>query len=261
MKNSLLILVISFQLFFGFICSNAKIVYKSIDSTVIASETDITKSYPLDMNDDGINDFSLRHENSNGYLACYIFGAGEPSLSEIQVNSNSTAFACIDGDIISENPVDEIYHYYGMAALDGTWKGNNDLAVAIRFKINSQYHYGWIKTDVPIDASNIYIKECAYEDTPGQSIESGRKVTSVFENNKNDDFNIESNNELLVIKYNKSNCEHLAGKIYNINGCCIYSFQSSGNSEYINTINFDSGLYFLCIELTGKHYSMKFMIN
>ena len=259
MKKSLLILVISFQILFGFISSYANIIYKSIDSTITATVNEV-KHYSLDMNNDSINDFSLTHENSGSYLACYIYGAGEPSSGEILVNSNSTAFTCIDGDIISEVPIDDMYHYYGMAALDDVWKGNNDLAVAVRFKINSQYHYGWIKADVPIDAHNIYIKECAYEDTPGQSIEAGRKVTTVFENNENDGFNFELGNDCIVISNKITNGEIVSGKIYDIKGCCIYSFQSSFNSIYIQTINFESGLYFLSIDLSGKHISKKLLI-
>ena len=213
MKNSLLILVISFQFLFGFVFSNAKIVYKSIDSTITAPVNEFAH-YSLDMNNDGINDFSLSHENSNGYLACYIYGAGEPSLSEIQVNSNSTAYICNDEEEVSENPVDSSNHYYGMAALDDMWKSSVNKSVAVRFKINSQFHYGWIRLEVPFDAGSLFIYECAYEDIPGQSIISGNKVTYVIENNENDCFNIKSENDCFFISRKNPNGELISGKIY-----------------------------------------------
>jgi hypothetical protein len=260
MKNLIVILIaFAFQFFFGSVCSHANIKYKLIDTTIWATPEQKIVSYKLDINDDGINDFTFTHD-INGYYACYIYGAAEPSSGEIQVDGNSTAYTCSDGEIISENPVDSENKYYGMGGLDFDWKGAADKSIAVRFKINSEYHYGWIRVNIPDNASNIYIIECAFESIPGNSIVSGSKITSVFDNPENEGITIESKNRCLIINTPNSSGERAAGNIYDINGNCIDSFNYSGNQTKIRLDNFKTGVYFLSIDMSGRHYTRKFVV-
>ncbi len=259
--KTLVVIIFAFvyQFVFGSFCVYADIHYKLIDTTIWATPDEHIVSYPLDMNDDGIADFTITHEN-NGYNACYIYGAPEPSSGEIQVDDNSTAYTCSDGEIISETPIDTLHHYYSMGGLDFDWKGAADKSIAVRFKINSQYHYGWIRVNIPNNSGNIYIIECAYEGVPEQSIASGSKITSVFDISVNDSFWIESKNGSLIINTRNSNAERISGSIYDINGNYVKSFYFFGNQANVNVNNFQSGVYFLSVDITGRHHTRKFLI-
>jgi hypothetical protein len=56
----------------------------------------------------------------------------------------------------------------------GSWGGQNDKYLGVRFTAASQTHYGWIRCSVSADGSIITIKDYAYNATPGVGLTAGQ---------------------------------------------------------------------------------------
>jgi hypothetical protein len=228
---------------------NATIIYRNIDSTISATSQEKQISYMLDMNGDGINDFCLKHIN-NGYYECGISGTQVDS-GEIQVNQNLTVYMCALNQLITEVAFDSPENmYYGMGVMDVDWLSGHENILAVRFQINSLYHYGWIKVVVPANNSYLKIVDCAYEDTPGTGIPAGRQSNSIIDNNPIDGFD------------SYSIYPNPARDFITINGCkneIIEIFSSLGiklcelrNHDKIDINNLKSGFYM--IKINNKTY-------
>ena len=136
----------------------------------------IDKVYKLDLNDDGIIDFSLG-THIDPYIG--ILWA-EPNKNTDGVNglgSISGPFESfiqpLNKDFVITEELDSPYFYDTYGGYIG-WLGVMDKYLALRFSINEKIHYGWVRLDVT-NNSRWIVKDYAYNAAPGKPIYAGQK--------------------------------------------------------------------------------------
>ena len=75
------------------------------------------------------------------------------------------------------NDVVRVMHIHFFAGANiGEWAASlTNTYVGIRIKISNQWHYGWVGIDAPTtDASQLIIKDYAYNLTPNEKIHAGQ---------------------------------------------------------------------------------------
>ncbi|MBN1953055.1 MAG: T9SS type A sorting domain-containing protein [Bacteroidales bacterium] len=65
---------------------------------------------------------------------------------------------------------------YGTPA--GSFAGQGDKILGVKFYIGSELHYGWIRINIPAEVNTITIIDWAYDETPGRGIKAGAMVES-----------------------------------------------------------------------------------
>jgi hypothetical protein len=153
---------------------------------------------PIDLNHDGVEDFSLINREyanfyySGGFLAVHGNARESPAVLG-QDNQNGTqAFAVPLGfSVGSYSPAEFIpvtgrfgaemafeFLSYNGRGLGGHWVNVGQKFLGFRFSINNQVHYGWARLSVdaafgPLPAVVAKLSGYAYESTPGKSIPAG----------------------------------------------------------------------------------------
>ena len=229
----------------------SKIIYKKLDTTISAPLLNQSQMYYLDMNDDGIDEYFFNHGNQMGTLVCEIYSNPPSYTNEILVNNNIPSMLDYSSEVSSYS-TEWMNTYNGMSTIalyfQGNWPGATDKYVAVRFKINDEYHYGWLGIEIPSNSIYINIKDCAYDDVPGQMIYAGYKgvedVNDLINNNNHYAFN----DCKLIFSSNTDLPSTL--EIYNIFGKII-------SREYINNNNYNftelnQGIYIVILNYNNN---------
>ncbi|MCA6363391.1 MAG: T9SS type A sorting domain-containing protein [Bacteroidetes bacterium] len=64
--------------------------------------------------------------------------------------------------------------YLNQSVSFGNWLGSTDKYVGIRFNINNQPHYGWIRLTIGATANQLVVKDFAYRTSPGVGLTAGQ---------------------------------------------------------------------------------------
>ncbi|MEJ6794008.1 MAG: T9SS type A sorting domain-containing protein [Flavobacteriales bacterium] len=162
------------------LATNAQVIYTDISpdfSLLLDDSSGSTNSYPIDMDNDGINDFNfewnwlsatlrLTYVNTNNNLIIEGFfsspnGGGYLTILDLGDNigpgenfSSSSPFPVV---------MDAFFSNFAILMTD-TYAG-------VKFEKDGQFYYGWILLD--IDDDNLIIKEYAYNSTADANIDAG----------------------------------------------------------------------------------------
>ena len=160
---------------------NAQIIYTDIIPDATPSVT-----YPLDLNNDSIDDFVIQMgptdkvvcfpQNNNAYAGEFINGTYLP-YAKLPFDSICPTLATWYG---ANNP--------GFLALGntlGNWVGQTNKYLALKLMVGSNTYYGWARLDILANSSSFTIKDYAYESTPNACIQSGQMVLGMNENTSN----------------------------------------------------------------------------
>lgn len=254
-RNFFYLLIILFTLsFFDFL--NAEIKYKEIDTTISAPLLNQSQQYYLDMNDDGVDEYFFNHGNQMGTLVCEIYSNPPSFTNEILVENYNPAMLGYSTEI-SVNSTEWMNTYNGVGTnalyFLGNWPGAVDKYVAVRFKINNAYHYGWIGIEIPSDSTYIRIKDCAYDDVAGQMIYAGYKgVEAVQEISQSDNPKIYSYNKNIFIKFTSDIKDKISAELFDINGNSILTFTIEQETTEFNLEQLNTGIYFLFLSSENK---------
>ncbi len=187
MKTNIILLknaasLVALQLLSLCCCSlSAQVIY-----TDIIPDYTPNASFGLDLNNDGIVDFTLQMasadqvmcfpHNSNAYAGELVAGghlAWAMSLSENICHSLATWYD-------SGNP-----GTLGLGTNIGHWPGVTDRYLALKLVVESNTYYGWVRMDVYETSSSFTIKDYAYEGLPDGCILAGQITTGINENTAN----------------------------------------------------------------------------
>ena len=252
--NHFLLLLITLALVFSY--ASAEIKYKEIDTTISELSLNQSQRYQLDMNNDGINEYFFNHGNQMGDIVCEIYSEPTSFTNEILVdNGTPTILGYLEE--ISESLSEWLNTYNGVGTnalyFLGNWPGSVEKYVAVRFKINNSYHYGWIGIEIPSDSTYIKIKDCAYEDVAGQSILAGDKdVDYVQEISLSNNPIIYSYKKNIFIKLTSDIKAEIRGELYDINGNLKLSFVIEQETTELNLENLNTGIYFIRLNFDNK---------
>jgi hypothetical protein len=168
----------------------------SAEAKVVYTPTNVvmTTSLPIDLNNDGIVDFSLAlFPGYNG--AHRILLDVTPQVAGNGVRSNGAGAACgFFGVPVGPGEKFGTNSYYGhgvfMAGFfqyshsssNGAWANVTNRYLGFKFLINGQVHYGWARVSVTNQLRTVILSGYAYETTPDTTIIEGHTHTTSASN-------------------------------------------------------------------------------
>ena len=158
--------------------AEAKVVYTAANITV-------TNSTTIDLNHDGIADFSFEFW-APGWHSVYLDAAPLVNGNAVRGVGNSSAACGFLGVPVGPGEKFIANSYYGhgarMAAFFsngsmtnsfGPWADVTNRYLGFKFLINGQTHYGWARLSVSAHVRNVLLTGYAYETIPNKSILEG----------------------------------------------------------------------------------------
>lgn len=167
--------------------ADATVIYNDI-TDLSASSWGALESFNIDINSDGVDDFSFSHYfQPQGYCGygCYIQHFGDSSASG--TGTNGAMFGPLaDGQSISasdtfdkNSSLGSVYYYSDGG---GAWPTNGIQnftgILGLEFDIAGQNHYGWATLTIDSYSAAVTLLDFAYEDVAGAGIAAGQ-VSSV----------------------------------------------------------------------------------
>lgn len=166
--------------------ADAQIVYVDITDVTV----DIGFYIPLDLDGGGVDDFALIVNSFSSASLTFVRGYG--NLSSITLGGPNNAMAGYDGSVFpyasaldsgnsigpAANFISNTYNYAFFASISGgatygPWADETDKYLGIKFEIDGELHYGWIRLDVTVGPVSLTIKDWAYNSTPNEMIITG----------------------------------------------------------------------------------------
>lgn len=251
--------IILFHLFSPIV--EAQIIYTDIKpDTIIPQTKNTSANYYLDINNDATADFELRYNYFGGgsfgkQLEFYTKGG---QAGEIMTNGSGAPLALNVNSDVNSAQVQWVCTFSGCCnnALDMLFNtidfiGKADRYIGLRIKLNSKWHYGWVRINIPSDTSKIIIKDYAYESASDIGIKSGATGLSavaptMIENNIVQIFPNPFRAQANVV-FDLTEKANVKLTVYNTIGQEIMVMENrllqAGNYEYKLNIE-DKGIYF-----------------
>jgi hypothetical protein len=157
---------------------SGQVVYTDIipDSTISASDTEVTKSYYIDLDNNGSYEFELRHFNPGPGNEDVEIQQNFNSIQQIIIDANGHSKVLARGDTI--NSKSTLWGGDGYGILNSPWYGAGDKYFGFRFKVNLAWYYGWARVNMPADHLSFTIKDYAYNSVPNAPIYAGQTSSS-----------------------------------------------------------------------------------
>lgn len=133
--------------------------------------------------------------------------------------------------------------------------------LAVKFKIDENYHYGWIRCDVLDEGRTLIIKDYAYEDEPDNPIVAGDTTHYLSINNivNTIDATVYSfGKDIYILTETFQNTEVV---IYDINGNQIIKDILQNKNESISLANCPTGAYLVTLLNNGMRFEKKVFIE
>ncbi len=140
-------------------------------------------SYKLDLNRDGITDFTIQDTFITGTDAYIAKLSATPAVGHgvegFTTSFNPFAFALKRGSPIGPRqyfPGAVMVYAGSSGSARGSWVNIKDRYLGLRFKIHGKAHYGWARLNVQVQAFSITatLTGYAYETSPNKAIIAGR---------------------------------------------------------------------------------------
>ncbi|WP_343768137.1 T9SS type A sorting domain-containing protein [Gangjinia marincola] len=243
--------------------ATGQIVYTDLDPDQDSQTGD---AFPFDLNDDGIDDFSLDIFDAAGGPGAVIFPGINGSVNSSNgfigftagnytYPANLSSGAVIDGNatIVEGNRGD--LNFYGCAYSNSQFCDDTiDGFIGLKFVVDGNTHYGWVRLDLTGDASNMIIKDFAFNATPDTAINAGDQGDLSIEDSVFEGFDYFNNNDELTLRASNS-LEKV--EIFNVLGQKVTSQLLNNQTETIQINSLESGVYFVNAVIEGRNKSFK----
>ncbi|MDP8313717.1 MAG: hypothetical protein RAP70_01415 [Candidatus Celaenobacter antarcticus] len=177
--------------------AHAEIQYTNIEpnKTITQAENHETHDFLLDLNNDGTPEFKIFQAFSTTYTFSYSYYfysynsvlqvATNDGLSVMRANSVNPYVAALKSNSLisadqnfNADKVLGVVSYYDALA-EGMWPGAGQKFMGVKFKIEENIHYGWIRLSVADNCGSFTVYDYAYEDEAGQAIKAGQTGSSL----------------------------------------------------------------------------------
>lgn len=127
----------------------------------------------------------------------------------------------------------------------GNFAGAGDKFLALKFKIGSELHYGWMRLNVTVDPVVITIKDYAYNATANAAVITGDTATSTGINSISDNGNIfaYSFGKMVHITSSEQSIMITGINIINLSGEVVFSNALNKNNAAIDLNELPDGIY------------------
>ena len=256
--------------------AEAQIIYTDINPDSVLTGVE---SFQLDINNDGIFDFSLKQKifswnNIKHYSNSF---AG---LNSNKVFSGGNTSLCSTWYYVPKplNFWDDMVTQYrykiwdngGRLSIDppdpcrrtGMWKGAKDKYLGFQFKINGDFYFGWARMDVDSSGKSLTLKDYAYYNDAGKPIRAGSMKVSLPEDNPLKNIRVFSTEASIRIEAPIN--ENLTGSIRlsDINGRELRSVNVKNEKNIeLNTQDLPSGVYIINILTENGTLNKKVLIR
>lgn len=249
-KSGILLLLIALIIFNNTL--HSQIIY-----TDIADETP-NATYPLDLNNDTIDDFIIHFggsggtigviynpQNNNAYSGEFVSGTYLPWA----LSTSSPICASLATWYDSSNP-----GTMGWGASTGYWPGATNKYLALKLTVGTNTYYGWARLDFLEMSGSFTIKDYAYESTPNACIQAGRTTLGSTENGTTPIFSVFPNPFISSTTIQTiENLNNATLTIYNSYGKMVKQVTNiSGQTATLTRENLSSGLYFIRLTEENK---------
>ena len=150
--------------------ADAQIVYSGLQNLVVSMNDTVA----IDINNDGINDFSFMLDSiTNKVAKIHNLDASNKWMG------SSYVYALQKGNSIKGSSSSYFRNNYSLlgatwlsgSKVHGYFPGHGNRYVGVNFMIGTEVHPGWIKINIPNNVSQIKIIDWAYEQTPNTYIQ------------------------------------------------------------------------------------------
>ncbi|MEZ4801811.1 MAG: T9SS type A sorting domain-containing protein [Gelidibacter sp.] len=174
--------------------------------------------------------------SSGGFYYPSNLNSGDP------INGTNGVFSSARGD----------FNYNGCAYPGSQFCDGMDGYVGLHFKIGANTHYGWVRIQVAANASNVIIKDFAYNSVPGDPINAGQTL------------GIEEStiNNVRVVALDKSISlfnlpESTNFNLFSVSGQSVLAGRTTGNTYVIEANSMANGVYILELSDTATNSVIK----
>lgn len=280
MKKTVLIISSLFATFISGIAFG-QIVYTDINPDVTL-QTSNADSYPIDFDNGGTIDLivfaNIKDTTVSGF-AVQIKGVAIQTLNTTQIIGhtqqlgNETVVVAdtlqnmhlIDGTAnYVDNSTPSVYPGVGLGvngagANLGDFQANGDLSFGVKFDINGNTHYGWVRVNIAANCVSGILFDYAYEATANTPILAGNMGTGYasIEDIKDSKAEIKTFNNSFRINNNSTNG---TVQVVNIIGKTILNEKCVSNKMY-SLDNFSAGIYLINYRENGYSITKKIWIQ
>jgi hypothetical protein len=156
--------------------AEAKVVYTPANSKV-------EPSLPIDLNHDGIVDFTLHNFDPPFGHSIWLFAqpavgnsvrgfADGADVGFFGVPNGPAGFFATNTSYFKQGVFMAKFFQYSHTSFTGPWAGVTNRYLGFKFLINGQTHYGWARVSVP-DIYDVVVTGYAYETIPNKPIIEG----------------------------------------------------------------------------------------
>jgi hypothetical protein len=249
--------------------ADAQIIYTDITPDVVL--TGNNSSYSLDMDNNStteMNFYSYVGLDSLGNPEIYIQGLElytpntNAIIGALYAQSYPLPYALTAGaPINAANPnwrdatVNGGAQYISVLAYGnpyGYFLGQNDRYLGVRFNINNQLHYGWVRLSCSATGGILTIKDYAYNTQVGDSINAGDMPNSIQAINQSITRIYTSNNVLTI---NRDVTNPVTVTIVNLQGETVLAEQTTEQTYTHDMSNLAAGIYLVAV--TGESGTTK----
>lgn len=133
--------------------------------------------------------------------------------------------------------------------------------IGVRFDISGQTHYGWVRVEMNATATQMIIKDYAYDATPNTAINAGDVGTSVdelsFENNVQF---INNQNNQITVKMNTTVTNGVINVVA-MDGKNVSTVNVVNQTEVVDLSNLSSGIYMVNVTSNEGTVTKKFYVR
>jgi len=270
-----LLLLSSVALLFSATQSNAQIVYHDVIPDATLTNTH-SPADSIDMDNNGVKDFviSLQNYTSSGitYQVAIVIPASpnnavDTSLSSVPGFKTSIAHNLNDpintsnswayGAAVSYQLLGGTATGFGAA---GNFIGMSNKYIAVRFKIGSLWHFGWIRVSLNSSGTSLTLHDWAYNATSDASLLAGATVSSVEENSMAANYSIIATEKNISIT-SKNNFEKATVRITNLAGQLVFTTQLINDVTSVSMEGKADGIYFVTIDNGSNYFTKKIVVK
>lgn len=257
---------------------NAQIHYKDIDPDETLSGP--IDSVDIDINEDGVFDYRfykysyvststiyryaiVRPLNGNKFLGSY-YSSSIIIPKDLAAGANISSQA---GPWAASGSTTGYYSmgflaffssYSGMQYGYGNFIGKSDKFLGLRFSINNNTHYGWIRLDIPSDASTITLKDMAYNTTPNDPILAGEDGVGMTKQH-HEQVQVGPNPTEAIVNVSCDKAYQL--KIIDLSGQLILEKEISSGNHQFDLSEQPTGIYLIKLQNAEEQISKKIIVR
>jgi hypothetical protein len=255
--------------------ANAQIVYFDVNpdlSFACNGNQHCSKSYSLDLNNDGLGDFIilLGHGCINNCIRSVSI-APDSSVNAFAISSNGAKKFFMNDTIgpaqTWQNSSSAVLRRWGSGSVyAGEWIYETDKYLGLSINVSGLTYYGWVRLDVTVDSVTGFrtIKDYAYNTIPNQPILAGQTMTTgVMENTFASSINLFPNpaDNQLTIDFG-SDHKKVQVTIADLTGKVVYTtIATDAQTVEVNTTDFAGGMYVVQIQATDFISTKKLAIE